>query len=86
MSVSISASLPTIGSADWDALEECWTVWSDSEAADVAVDPNELFTSSMSRCTRDLQTDIAFSQKGIACSGFEPISKQRHIRKFLGSC
>lgn len=37
----------------------------------------------MSLCTRDLQTDIAFWQYGIASSGLDPISRHKHIRKFL---
>lgn len=83
VSVSISAPFSVIELLDCDALE--LTPWSSSDADDEVVESETLFTSFMSRCTRDLQTDIAFWQYGMASWGLEPISRHKHIRKFLNS-
>jgi len=64
-------------------LDNCWTPSSNSEIAVVVADSPELFSSLMSRCNRALQTDIAFWQYGIASWDLEPISRHKHIRKFL---
>lgn len=83
LSVSTSASLSEIGVAAWDTSEDCRTDSSSSGVVDIAGDSDKLFISFESLCTRDLQIDIAFWQYGMASWAFEPISKHKHIRKFL---
>lgn len=65
-SVSISASLSVRSLSFWNSLEDCWMPSSNSAGADDVADSPKLFTSFKSRCTRDLQTDMALWQYGIA--------------------
>lgn len=60
MSVSISAPFSVTELSDSDTL--VFTPWSSSEAVDEVVDSEALFTSFVSRCTLDLQTETAFWQ------------------------
>lgn len=81
VSVSTSASLADTES-DCDALEDCLAIWSKLVAV-FSADSDESFISSVSLFSRDLQTEIAFSQYGIASWVLEPISRHKHILKFL---
>lgn len=81
VSVSISASLADTES-DCDALDDCLAIWS-TLVADLSVDSDKSFISSVSLCSRDLQVETAFWQYGMASWGLEAISRHKHILKLL---